>query len=141
MMGPPTNCANRKMTSMARKVEVRLIDDLDDTKADETVQFGLDGTSYEVDLSSKHARELRSALDRYVGVARRAAHGQASPARRPGTAAAGGTAAVKQNQAIREWAQGQGLAIALRGRIPQSIVEQYESKAGKAPAPVKRRKS
>ncbi len=40
---------------MARKVEVKLVDDIDGGVADETLKFSLDGTLYEIDLSSKHA--------------------------------------------------------------------------------------
>jgi Lsr2 len=124
---------------MARKVEVRLLDDLDDSQADETVQFGLDGTPYEIDLSSKHAKELRSMLDKYISVARRAGQSRRGTAGRKGARSAG-TAVAHENQAIRQWAQSQGIAIALRGRIPQSIVEQYTSQSNATPAPSKRRK-
>jgi len=44
---------------MAQKVQVVLEDDLDGGTADETVLFGLDGTSYEIDLNKKNAAELR----------------------------------------------------------------------------------
>ena len=60
---------------MAQKVQVQLIDDLDGSDADGTVRFGLDGTEYQIDLSAGHARELRGALARYVGAARRAGGG------------------------------------------------------------------
>ncbi|MBO0851506.1 MAG: Lsr2 family protein, partial [Pseudonocardia sp.] len=56
---------------MAQKVTVSLIDDLDGNKADETVEFGLDGKSYEIDLSSGNAGKLRDALADYVAAARR----------------------------------------------------------------------
>ena len=35
---------------MAQIQEIRLIDDLDGHEADETVEFGIDGKSYEIDL-------------------------------------------------------------------------------------------
>ncbi|MBN9328662.1 MAG: Lsr2 family protein, partial [Cellulomonas sp.] len=37
---------------MAQKVQVILVDDLDGGTADETVTFGLDGVSYEIDLTT-----------------------------------------------------------------------------------------
>ena len=41
---------------MAKKVTVTLVDDFDgEGSADETVEFSLDGVSYEIDLSSKNA--------------------------------------------------------------------------------------
>ena len=41
---------------MAQKVQVVLIDDLDGGDATETVTFGLDGATYEIDLSEQNAR-------------------------------------------------------------------------------------
>jgi hypothetical protein len=57
---------------VAQRVDVILIDDLDpEQSADETVQFGLDGIAYEIDLSDTHAKELRTALDAFVAAGRR----------------------------------------------------------------------
>ena len=68
---------------MARKVQVILSDDLDENlTADETVSFSLDGTSYEIDLAEKNAKEMRDALARYVSAARKVGRG--------GTRASGG---------------------------------------------------
>jgi hypothetical protein len=44
---------------VAQKVTVSLVDDLSGDKADLTVQFGLDGKSYEIDLSNSNADKLR----------------------------------------------------------------------------------
>ena len=62
---------------MAQKVNIILVDDLDGGSADENVRFGLDGVSYEIDLSAANAAELRSSLERFV----------AARARRPPAAA------------------------------------------------------
>ena len=43
---------------MAKTVIVKLVDDIDGSDADETVQFALDGKSYEVDLSTANASRL-----------------------------------------------------------------------------------
>lgn len=49
---------------MAKKVTVTLIDDYDGkSKADETVQFSIDGVAYEIDLSTLNAGKLRGALE------------------------------------------------------------------------------
>lgn len=57
---------------MAQKVLVEMIDDLDGTsEAEETVEFGLDGASYEMDLTFAHADDLRTVLEPYVAAARR----------------------------------------------------------------------
>ena len=48
---------------MAQKIQTFYIDDLDGSEAEGTVLFGLDGTQYEIDLSTGHAKELRTAPD------------------------------------------------------------------------------
>jgi hypothetical protein len=49
-------------TVMARTVQVQLLDDIDGGKAVETLTYGLDGTSYEIDVSAEHAEKLRASL-------------------------------------------------------------------------------
>jgi hypothetical protein len=105
--------------------EVRLIDDLDGETADETVEFGLDGKSFEIDLSKGNAGRLRDALAEYVaaarksgGVRRRSAAAAAVPPRRP-------TIDREQNQAIRDWARKRGMKVSDRGRIPAEVLEAY----------------
>jgi Lsr2 len=56
---------------VAQKIQTLFIDDLDGSAAEGTVRFDLDGAEYEIDLNTKHAQELRDALARYVGAARR----------------------------------------------------------------------
>ena len=111
---------------MAQKVTVSLIDDLDGDKADETVEFGLDGKNYEIDLSSGNAGKLRDALADYVASARRP-----GGRRRPGGAASAAAAARRpavdreQNQAIRDWARKRGMKVSDRGRIPADVLDAY----------------
>lgn len=116
---------------MAQKVEVRLVDDLDGETADETVTFAIDGTEYEIDLSRKHALELRKSMDRFVDAARRV--GRTGGARR-GTARVGGSGSGsnrERNQAIRDWAKSKGFEVSDRGRISQELVDRYEVEVGK----------
>jgi nucleoid-associated protein Lsr2 len=108
---------------MAQIREVRLIDDLDGESADETIEFGIDGKNYEIDLSNANAAMLRDALAAYVAAARR------SGGRRRG--GSGGGAARRpaidreQNQAIREWARKRGMKVSDRGRIPAEVLDAY----------------
>lgn len=51
---------------MAEKIITLLEDDLDGSEASETLMFGLDGTTYEIDLKDENAALLRDALARYV---------------------------------------------------------------------------
>jgi hypothetical protein len=115
---------------MARKVEVELVDDIDGSEAAETVTFAVDGVAYEIDLSARHAKELRSALQKYTASARRV--GRAAPA---GTGRGRTQAPARkdraQNKAIREWARRKKVELSDRGRIPRTVVEQYEAGAGR----------
>lgn len=51
---------------MAKKIVVSLIDDIDGSEGADTVSFGLDGVSYEIDLAEANADTLRGALGPYV---------------------------------------------------------------------------
>ncbi len=113
---------------MARKVQVILSDDLDENlPADETVSFSLDGTSYEIDLAEKNAKELRDAFSRYVSAARKVGRGGRSTGGGGRTRASGGRMDREQAGAIRDWARKNGHAVSDRGRIPASVVEAYEA--------------
>jgi hypothetical protein len=105
---------------MARRVSVELVDDLDGKEASETVRFGLDGNNYEIDLNERNAEKLRTSLARYIDVARKANTGKAG---RRGTKLLPGTSAAD----IRAWAESQKLDVPARGRIPNSIREQYDA--------------
>ena len=113
---------------MAQKVLVSLVDDLDGSEADETVEFGLDGINYQIDLSNDNAEELRDALAQYVEHARRA--GGRKRVGRPAAKPAASSASVdrEQNQAIRAWARKNGFQVSDRGRIPSEVVEAYHKK-------------
>ncbi|MGA2838448.1 MAG: Lsr2 family protein [Acidimicrobiales bacterium] len=63
---------------MAKTVIVKLTDDLDGGDADETVRFALDGRSYEIDLSSANASDLRAAFQRYIDKGRPSGDGARS---------------------------------------------------------------
>jgi hypothetical protein len=103
---------------MATKVTIALEDDLDGGPADETVRFGLGGTAYEIDLNKKNARAFRKRLAPFVEHARKAGRGQ----RRPRTASS-----RQRSGDIRAWAKDQGIAVSDRGRIPASVVAQYDA--------------
>ncbi len=111
---------------MAQKVNIILVDDIDESEATETVSFGLDGASYEIDLNDAHAADLREALAAYIGHARkvptstgrRTARKAAAPA-----AAAGGASAAD----VRIWARENGHQVPDRGRIPADIREAYDA--------------
>jgi hypothetical protein len=106
--------------------EVRLVDDLDGEQATETVQFAIDGKSYEIDLSDDNAGKLRDAFAEFVAAARRVT-GRRGRATATATAAAPRRPATdrEQNQAIREWARKRAMKVSDRGRIPTEVLEAY----------------
>ncbi len=107
---------------MAKQTTVTLIDDMDGSEANEQVEFAVDGRSYEIDLSAANGGRLREMLAPFVSAARRSGGRRGSatvaPVSRPSTDR-------EQNQAIREWAQLQGMKISERGRIPSNALEAY----------------
>jgi hypothetical protein len=106
---------------MAQKVHIVLEDDLDGSDATQTVTFGLDGTSYEIDLNDKNAAALRDALATYVG------HGRKVTGSRRGrrsTASSNGAHSAKE---IRDWARSNGHKVPERGRIPGDVREAFEA--------------
>ena len=56
---------------MAQRTQILYVDDIDGSKADGTIRFGLDGTYYEIDLSKKHADQLAKAIRPYIDAARK----------------------------------------------------------------------
>lgn len=61
---------------MATNTTVETIDDLTGETGASTVQFGLDGKQYEVDLTESNAAALRSQLAPYANVARQVGKGK-----------------------------------------------------------------
>lgn len=111
---------------MAQKVDITLVDDLDGGAAAETVTWGLDGKSYEIDLSEANAKEFRDGLVDYLSASRRAG----ANIRPKGLTNKGSKDANKElSRSIREWAATQeGLKpVGDRGRIPGEIVAAYQA--------------
>ncbi len=109
---------------MAQRVNIVLVDDIDGSDATETVSFGLDGSSYEIDLNEKLAAKLRDALASYVGHARKVGGG-GRRTRAKAVASAGGASAKE----IRDWARSNGFKVPDRGRIPADVREAFDSKS------------
>jgi hypothetical protein len=107
---------------MAQRVNIVLVDDIDGGDADETVTFGLDGTTYEIDLSSKNAAKLRDALAPYVGHARKVGGRRSGGGRR--SAGSGNGPSARE---IREWARANGWNLSDRGRVAAEVRQAYEA--------------
>lgn len=91
---------------MATKITETLIDDLSGEPAHETVMFGLDGVSYEIDLTQDNAAAFRAGMYKYLVRARKVKG-----------------AAVRNGQAaeIRRWGRENGYEVPTRGRIPVAV--------------------
>lgn len=114
---------------VARETITKLIDDLDGSEAHETVRFGLDGHSYEIDLSTKNATKLRNALAPYIEKGTRVSTHTSGRGGGRGRASAGSERDL--NKVIRAWAQRKGYEVAPRGRLKQEIVDLYYREVGR----------
>lgn len=103
---------------MVQKITVELTDDTDGSPADETVTFALDGTTYEIDLSTAHASTIRADLSTWIAAARKAPKTHQPRQTKPARSAADTTA-------IRDWARQNGLAVSDRGRISGQVAAAY----------------
>ncbi|MET4003518.1 MULTISPECIES: histone-like nucleoid-structuring protein Lsr2 [Arthrobacter] len=110
---------------MAQKIHITLVDDIDQSPADENVTFGLDGISYEIDLSNENAEALRTALGKYIAAGRRAG-GRAVRGRGAATAPKSGSDVAQ----IRAWARENGFEVHERGRIQAEIRDAYHAAQG-----------
>jgi hypothetical protein len=135
------------MPGMARKELVILTDDLDNSEIDPTVvdrptvNFGIDGVEYEIDLGAANQTKLREILDEYVRAGRRTGGSTVRKGRKQAGGTPGASSTRAENAAIREWAEASGIDVSARGRLPKEVVERYrghfsesESDADSAPA-------
>lgn len=106
---------------MAQVTNVKLLDDLDGTKAVETVSFGVDGVGYEIDLNAKNAKALRKALAEFVGAGRHVKAAAPTATRAASRAKSVGPDAAT----VRQWANGAGVPVSVRGRVSQDVRDQY----------------
>lgn len=103
---------------MAQKVVVTLSDDIDGSEAAETIAFGLDGKSYEIDLNRVNAKKLRKALEPYVVAGRKRARSGKTYRQ---------TEVAPDPAAVRAWAQANKMDVPARGRIPKRVYEAFSA--------------
>ena len=94
-------------------------DDLDGSANAETIEFGLEGVTYTIDLSDENAQELREILARFIDAGQKV----------------GGRAKAKSNGSngashldlptVRAWAKAQGYEVSERGRIAKDVLEAF----------------
>ncbi|GGK58089.1 histone-like nucleoid-structuring protein Lsr2 [Ornithinimicrobium pekingense] len=112
---------------MVQRVQVILEDDMTGGEASETVEFALDGVSYEIDLNDENAAQLREAFAPWIAEARRS--GGRRQTRRRGAAGAGasgnGPAKSDELAKMREWGRANGFKVSSRGRVSQELQDAY----------------
>ncbi len=106
---------------MARRGSVILVDDIDgsDGSPVTTVQIGLDGVWYEIDLNEDNNRRLREGLEQFIPHARKVRRTTS----RGSTALAGGSLASR----VRDWAKLNDVDVNPVGRISGGVMAQYEA--------------
>ena len=108
---------------MARRTVVETFDDIDGTLLDtegETISFALDGVEYTIDLTKKNAREFRKKIDYYAEHATRVGGRK----RRGGAVRSDGSDSPSSKE-IRDWAIEAGYDVPARGRLPQTLIDEY----------------
>jgi hypothetical protein len=117
---------------MAQQVNVKFVDDLDGSDAAGTVSFGLDGRTYEIDLSDDNAARLRDSLAAFVGAARKSGGSAATGSRRTQKMTASSSRRPQpldreQTAAIRAWARKNGHQVSDRGRISKPVIDAFQA--------------
>jgi hypothetical protein len=109
---------------MVQKTVVTMVCDLphdEEVSGTETVSFSVDGAGYEIDVCAAHAKELHDIFGSYIAHARRA-----SAVARPRRKTRSGPGRERSSE-IRQWARERGEKVSERGRIPASIIQEYEA--------------
>jgi hypothetical protein len=93
-----------------------LTDDLDGGSASATIEFGYDGSTYEIDLNDANAAAFADAMALYVGHARKVQRPRRRNPQRGGR---------HDLTAVRSWAAENGYTVAARGRVPAEVLAAY----------------
>jgi hypothetical protein len=108
---------------MAKKVvtTTEYTDDIDGSKAEGTLSFSFDGSSYEIDLSKSNSRAFEKAMAVYIGHARKV---RSARTRSAGRNKSNGKHDLS---AVRQWATDNGYAVAPRGRVATEVLEAFDA--------------
>jgi hypothetical protein len=112
---------------MAQKTFVVLADDVDGSEASQTISFSFQGVSYEIDLNEDHALAFKESFSDWISSARRLNPGRGAKARQAGASSRAGAAGGGRDlNEVRRWLRSNGHEVADRGRIAQTLLEQYD---------------
>lgn len=104
---------------MAKNVSVITTSDLTGSENAEPVQFGLNGRTYEIDLTEAEKQELENTLKKYVEVSRATSK---KGANRPIRSTTVGLSPAT----VRSWATNNGVDVPKRGRIPEGVLAKFQ---------------
>ncbi len=112
----------------------------EDVEAEESVSFGYDGYNYALDLCAPHAENFHNTVQTMIGwssgrsriASGRSRRAAPSSASQPEAASSRRSTPERERlRAIREWARGNGYPdLGDRGRIPRSIMAEYDAAHG-----------
>jgi hypothetical protein len=118
---------------MAKEIITRLIDDITNQAVEdgegESIQFGVNGVAYEIDLNDKNAAKFHETMKFYIDHSSRVEVHSSAPAHAPQRRAASKSVKSDPQQlaAMRTWLREQGHAVSDRGRIAQSLQDIYNT--------------
>jgi len=118
---------------MSTRTAVELLDDLDlaagkETPADATLRLALDGRAVEIELTNKHRDKLAALLAPYLDAGRpvtASAPGRRSANGAPRTGGRDKAQRRRENDAIRAFADAQGIPYPARGRLPGDLRQRF----------------
>ena len=106
------------MLNMAEKIIKQLVDDIDGSEATETINFTYRNVDYRLDLSEKNAQKLDAALQKWIEPAQTIGRRRRMP--QP-------TGTRELTSQIRAWAISKGYGVSEKGRIAQSVIDDYHA--------------
>lgn len=102
---------------------VNLIDDMDGTPADTTINFAVGPNQYTIDLSAENAASFKAALAPYIESGRRV-----TATRKPRKPRSAEDRAKRERAAkIRKWAEEKGYPTSAQGRLSSTVIAAYEA--------------
>lgn len=116
---------------MARRTTVTMVDDLDGSEGPDimTVQFGLDGEVFEVDVKPQHYDQLTDFLERFIAAGRRVPRGNVTSITKRRGSQGKRKAPIDpgQGKAMRQFAWGNGMQCPKTGRIPNEVIDAFNA--------------
>jgi hypothetical protein len=116
---------------MSQRINVITLCDIDedDSKSAVRTTISVDGATVEIDLCDEHRAEVDAMLEPLFAVGRRSGRRRSRATTATAVtvpAQSSGPKGREERNAIRQWAQANGLKVGDRGRIAEEIVAAYK---------------